>query len=288
MQNDIVLFWIVLAGLLFIDNFVLVPRGGDYLKFGRTGRLNYAPGTRLQARGRDMVLLNPLNPYDRLALTKRSIGPLTPDNLRSSQKLVRDTLGAINLLSLVGSGYLIVLLLLAVLSMWAYFGLVLAFLAGAHVLAWSACLTVIAKHRQVLRLSRPQAFSLSAEALLVPGYLVNLGKRVWLRQSLDLPALTLGLWQLRRMPVDSARELYADRLARRLDDVAFELSLEDASAECESAASEPTQSPLRVSTPPAGQFAPSSPTSPQPQQVLEVWLTNARRCLTTLVPPAGL
>lgn len=288
MAYEISLFWVAIAGLLFIDNLVLVPHGGDYLKVGRLGRFHYEVGTRFKARRRDLVLLNPLNPFDRLVVTQRSIGTLSPEQLHAARKLLRDTLHGVNLLSWLGSGYLAALVLLAVASLQAYFGVVLAALAVVHLLTWAACLYVLVSRQPRLLLSRYQTFSLAVEALLVPGYLVNLGKRVWFRHVLDLAALTLGLRQLRRMPDDSARELYGMRMASRLEDVAYELDLSEVGTSGDTTASRPAQWPSSASTSSAQPPTPPGPVQPRPRQALQAWLTDARRCLTTLAPPAGL
>lgn len=261
MTQQIVLFWVVLWGLLFFDNFVLVPSGGDYLKIGRRARLLYEPRLRLKARRRDLVFLNPLNPFDRLVVTSRAIGAVTAGQLRTARKLLRTSLGGVDLLSWLGSGYLVVLVVLAAVSVQFYFGAVLLVLAVAHLVTWAACLLVMLLHRQRLRLTAAKVAGLALEALLVPGYLVNLGKRVWFKQTLDIAALTVGLREIRRMPEDSARELYCLRMTNRLDEIAYELG-------------------LLVDGPPV------TPCD-QPHHGLQAWLSEARKCLTTSLPVAG-
>jgi hypothetical protein len=218
--HEIALFWLVLAGFLFVDNLVLVPRGGDFLGFGARGRLDYRPGVRFQLRGRDLVVLNPLNPFDRVALTRRAMGFVSGEQLKAARKKVRDTLPVLNTLSCLGCGYLVVLLALASVSFRVHFGQVLAVLLAVHLAVWVAALLVLTAHRGALQLTRRQALAASLEALFVPGYLVNLGKRVWYRQVLDLPAMALGIRQLRRTRDAAQRELYAFNLATRLDELA--------------------------------------------------------------------
>lgn len=247
--HEIPLFWAVLCGLLFIDNGVLVPSGGDCLRFGRAGRLRYEAGGRIEVRRRDLVLLNPFNPFDRAVLTVRSIGALSVRDYRGSLQQLREGQRGANLLSWLGSGYLLVLVLLGVASLAAlYFGVVLAVLAVVHLVVWLASLGVLLRHRAGLGLSGGRVASLMVEALLVPGYLVNLGKRVWFRRSFELPALTLGLWQLGRLQDEHSAELQRLRLGRRIDDIAQSLD-HDATA--------------------------------------QQWFVEARQCLTTSVPPAG-
>ena len=279
MAHESLLFWAVLAGLLFIDNLVLLPSGGDYLRFNRLGHLGYDPGSRLQARQRDLILLNPLNPFDRLTLTTCAIGNLEPSMLRAANRQVRNTLHNTNFLSWIGSGYLLVLAALAAASIWFYFGDILLALLIAHLLTWVAAVALLFIFRETLGLTRFRVFSLALEASLVPGYLVNIGKRVWYRRVLDLPALSLGLRQLRRMPIDSARELYALQLSRRLDEVGLDLNIDD-----ESLVNQNTDDPMETHGPVSGshdkQTATASTSYAEAQRdALRNWLKEARICL---------
>ena len=138
MAYEILVFWAVLAGLLCVDNLVLLPSGGDYLRFSKSGRWGYDPGFRLQARQRDLILLNPLNPFDRLAITNCAIGNLEPSMLRVANRQMRSTLHNVNLLSWVGSVYLLVLTGLGAASIWFYFGDILLALLLVHLLTWVA------------------------------------------------------------------------------------------------------------------------------------------------------
>lgn len=41
MNLEVALFWTIAAGFLIFDNFLLIPVGGDYLRFRRNGKLHY-------------------------------------------------------------------------------------------------------------------------------------------------------------------------------------------------------------------------------------------------------
>lgn len=275
------LFWAVLLGLLCVDNLVLLPSGGDYLRFSESGRWWYDPGFRLQACQRDLILLNPLNPFDRLTITNCAIGDLEPSMLRVANRQMHSTLHTVNLLSWVGSGYLLVLTVLGAASIWFYFGDILLALMLVHILTWIAAVALLVISRETLCLTRFRVFSLALEACLVPGYLVNLGKRVWYRRTLNLPALTLGLRQLHRMPIDSVRELYAMQLSRRLDDVGFDLNIDDDSP-TNLNASEPIETPGPVSGNDSKQTITASTSQAELQrEALRNWLKEARLCLAT-------
>lgn len=287
MVSETLLFWAVLAGLLCIDNLILLPAGTDYLRFNRSGRWRYDPSVRLQAWQRDLIFLNPLNPFDRLAQTDSAIGNLTPQSLRIGRNRMQSTLRHTNLLSLIGSVYLFVLIGLACASLWLYVGHILLILLVAHLATWFAAMAVIATNRQKLCLSRFRALSLAFEAFLVPGYLVNLGKRVWYRRILNLPALSLGLRQLRTMPADSSRELYAMQMTRRLDDLAIDFSIDDKPTHPSGAndTNEPSVEEIRADV---GQIVKTdTPSTKAQREELQNWFKEARQCLATSVQVVG-
>jgi hypothetical protein len=246
MLNSEAVFWAVLASFLVFDNLVLLPAGRDCISVRRDGRFRYDPALRLQARGRDVVFLNPLDTFQRVVVSSQVGGMLAPRAFRAGRRLVRDLLPAVNLLSTLGAVYLALLSAMAVSSLVLYFGDVLIGLACAHLSFWICALVLLVRRRPALHLSGYQTAALAAESLFVPGYLVNLGKRVMLRQQLAVPALAIGLRQLAGMPDDPARELYHLQMARRLDEYSAESGFDDV-----------------------------PPDSPD----LRTWLEQARRCL---------
>ncbi|MET0335697.1 MAG: hypothetical protein ABW190_15600 [Rhizobacter sp.] len=246
--QEIPLFWAMVCGLLFIDNCVLLPAGGDCLRFGRAGRLRYELGLRIEVLRRDMVVLNPFNPFDRAVVTTRSIGAVGVPEFRSAVKQVQASRAGANALSWLGCVYLVVLAVLAAASGAVYFGFVLAVFAVMHLVFWGVALTLLVRRRATLGLSGSRVLSLAIEALFVPGYLVNLGKRVWFKRSFELPAVTLGLRQLGRLRDEGSHELQRGRLSRRLDEIGHSLDV-------------------------------GSPT--------HQWFLEAQQCLTASTPPAG-
>jgi len=66
---------------------------------------------------------------------------------------------------------------------------------ATHILAWALALAMLLLPRPSLELSGGR----TAEALFVPAYTIKLRKRVWFRRTLDLPALAVGLRELRRV-----------------------------------------------------------------------------------------
>jgi hypothetical protein len=222
--HEIALFWAVVAAFLVADNLVLLPRGGDVMRFGFNGRLRYPSAARLQVLRRDLIVLNPLDPFDRLVATSRSIGSWSAGEHRTAMRALHRSLTGANMLSMLGIVYLVALAGLAVLSFRMPFGTVLLMLLATHLLAWTIALALLLVARSGLGLSAGRLAGLAAEALFVPAYTVNLGKRVWFRRTLDLPALALGLRELRHAGEDARRDLLAYGLLQRLDAIAEELS----------------------------------------------------------------
>lgn len=287
MVDDVQLFWLALAGFWLFDNLVLVPKGHDYLKFGMSGRLRYEPGARLQARSRDLVFLNPLDPFDRLILTAQIAGPVPPLQFRASQRVLRAGLAHVNRLSWAGSCYLLVVVLLASASPWLDFGHVLLGLALAHAATWATTLAILILGRQSLHLAPHQIFSLAAEAVLVPGHVVNMAKRVGRKHTLPVPGLSLGLRSLRRMKDNPQRELFTQQFVRRLEDVALDMGLDFPAIEATSSDGGESSEALRA---PPGQ-APDAATGGgnfrAPESDLHAWFQEARKCLTTSVKSVG-
>jgi len=215
--SEIVLFWAVAAGFLIADNLRLIPSGGDYLRFGRKGVLRYEPAARLEARGRDLIFLNPLNLFHRAVLTSVVLGRLEPRQLRAARQKVRRAVPTLNLLSWLGTLYLVLAVALASLSMRFSSALVLATFLGLHVVFWALSASVLVWRRKTLGLSGSQLAVFVAEGLFVPAYTINLGKRLWFKHTLELPALTLGLRQGKALRDERDKELVVHQLGQRLD-----------------------------------------------------------------------
>lgn len=228
MPGEIVLFWVVATGFLIADNVVLLPAGCDYLRLKASGRFVYDASARLEARGRELVMLNPVNLFHRAAVTTRTLGRVDRRTFRAERQGVLRALSTLNLLSWMGYAYLAATVALASLSFALYFGTVLALFLMLHLVCWAAMSALLVRRRRRLMLSGPKTWVLVIEALLVPAYTINLGKRVWAQRRVDLPAMTLGIRQARRTRHDADRELLVHQLLQRL--ALIEASLPDAEA----------------------------------------------------------
>lgn len=228
MISDIALFWAVIAGFLVADNFLLIPRGGDFLRFDRSGAFKYDPLSRLQAMGRDLVFLNPLNLFDRAAITSSCIGKINASQFRKARHKVRSALPRLDVFAWVGYAYLLAVMVLAVAStrVGVGFELVLFVFIVCHAVFWLLTTSMLLAWRHSLALSDYQTFVYATEALFVPAYNINMSKRLWFRHTLDLPALALGLHQLKSVKDESSREFYVYKLGKRLDDLEADLEME--------------------------------------------------------------
>lgn len=217
-MNEVALFWLVLCAFLVADNLVLLPPGGDYLRLDAAGRLRYEPGQRLEARGRGLLLLNPLNAFSFVIPTTRAMAGSAPVPWRAALRDARALRRAVRVLGWIGSAYLLAIAAALVLTWHLHFGAVLLLLLAAHLLAWSAAAMVLWRQREAFGLTPARAWGLMAEALFVPSHTVHLGKRAAHRQAADLPALNVGLRALRRMPEGPDRDLFVHGMLARVDD----------------------------------------------------------------------
>jgi hypothetical protein len=260
--SEIVLFWVVAVGFLLADNLVLLPVGADVLRFGRRGRLVYEPGSRLEARGQELIMLNPINLFDRAAVTNRALGKVDGRSFGAARRQIRRSLLLLNVFSWLGYAYLLTAVALASLSFEAHFGSVLVSFLLTHIVFALIASVVLVLRRHDLALSPYQTFVHVVEALLVPAYTINLGKRLWHKQVLNLPAMTLGIRQAKRAKNEAERELLMHQLQERLALMEMNLADEAPKAEMQGEAVPPSRQ--------NGQDQPSTP---------KELITEARACL---------
>ena len=217
MPSEAALFWLVVAAFLFFDNLIIVPHGCDLLRFGRRGQLRYDASGRLTAAGREMVLLNPLNLFDRGLVTTRCFGDIDARQWRRTRSLVGSALPTLNAFSSLGYAYLVLVVFLAALSFQIGFTPALVAFVGLHFLVWSVATSALVLWRSRLQLTRTEAFSSSVEAFFVPAYLMNLGKRLIYKKRVAVSALGLGLRELKRMQDEDERMAFTLKMKNRLD-----------------------------------------------------------------------
>lgn len=228
MPHETALFWMVVAGFLFVDNLIIVPRGCELLRFDRAGFLRYDAASRLTAAGRELVLLNPLNLFDRGLVTTRCFGDVEPGQWRHGRSLLRSSLPTLNVFSLLGYVYMVLVVGLAYISFQTGFTPALIAFALLHLMVWAICLIVLITQRRALQLTGYEVFSYAAEAIFVPAYLMNLGKRLVSKRRVGISALGLGLRELKYTEDEDLRSLLGSRLKERLEVLEMTLGQEAA------------------------------------------------------------
>lgn len=217
MPSETALFWLVVAAFLFFDNLIIVPQGCDLLRFGRRGKLRYEASSRLSAAGKEIVLLNPLNLFDRGLVTTRCFGDVDPRQWRQGRALVSSALPTLNGFSSLGYAYMVIVVFLAALSFRIGFTPALIGFVVLHLVVWSVAVAALVVRRRQLQLTGYETFSSAAEALFVPAYLMNLGKRLIYKKRVAISALGLGLRELQRTVDEDDRAGLTLKLASRLD-----------------------------------------------------------------------
>ena len=82
---------------------------------------------------------------------------------------------------------------------------------------WVAAVVVLIVRRRQLLLSGSGVLGAAAEALFVPAYLMNLGKRLIYKRRVGISALGLGIRQLKRTVNEDDRDELALKLTGRLE-----------------------------------------------------------------------
>lgn len=274
MPHEQALFWLVVASFLYFDNLIFIPLGCELLRFGRRGNIRYDASSRITAAGKEVVLLNPLNPFDRGLITTRCFGNVDRGHWRDGRIWLKKVLPTLNDLSLLGSIYMIAVLLFALCSVHWGFTLALAAFIVMHVIIWAICMTLVIRRRQLLELSGYGVFVCAAEAMLVPAYLMNMGKRVIYKRRVGISALGLGLREMQRTTDEDERMLWAVRLKDRLD--VLELSLgEEASPFADGVDAPETQDQGQAKA----QGVAAVPATPGRLTATQSWIVEVKACL---------
>lgn len=271
MPSEAALFWLVVAAFLFFDNLIIVPHGCDLLRVGRKGKLRYDASRRLTAAGREMVLLNPLNLFDRGLVTTRCFGDVDPRHWRRSCALVSAAVPTLNGFCSLGYAYLVVVVFLAALSFQIGFTPALIAFMGLHLLVWSIATVALVLRRARLQLTGHEAFVSSVEALFVPAYLMNLGKRLVYKKRVAVSALGLGLRELKRTQDEDDRAGLTLQMKNRLDMLEMAQGYEVAEDESKTLDPQDTR---------AGELGSAGAAELNHLSATQQWIMEARACLT--------
>jgi hypothetical protein len=277
--SDEHLFWLVLLSFWVVENGVLLPSGSDYLRVSSRGRIRYDPAQRLQVLGRDLVFSNPLNPFDRILVTSAIGGPIQRAAYKELLQTVKLKQAPSDLLSWIGCIYLLMLVLHLGASTAVHFGSVLMSLLACHVLLLVAVGYVVMQNRSALMLTPVRVAGLLLELLLVPGYMPNIGKRLWAREKANVPALAIGLRVVSSKGRDDLDVLSLHRLSARLSEYALTTGYVPGT---ESSGQSPSDTLQRDCAMVASGHLGSSNAAAN-----SAWIEEAELCLKTLVPTDG-
>ena len=275
MPIDTALFWLVVAGFLVFDNLIFVPSGADLLRFGRDGRLRYDVAPRLTAAGKEIVFLAPLNLFDRGLVTTQCFGDVDACRWRDNCRWLISALPILNALSALGYAYMLIAASLVVATFYVGFTPVLVAFVAAHLAVWILATVVLVSRRHALQLSGYDTLAACAEVLFVPGYLMNVGKRLVYKRRVEISSLGLGIRALKRTRDEDERELGTTRLLERLDILEMvqghEVNLHSDKPQPDHAEAEATDVPETLHE--RDEHSMLSPT--------QMWIQKARSCLTT-------
>jgi hypothetical protein len=272
MPSETALFWLVVAAFLFFDNLIFVPRGCDLLRFGRRGHLRFDASTRLTAAGKEVVLLNPLNLFDRGLVTTRCFGDVDPSQWKQGRSLVSSALPTLNGFCWLGYAYLLLVALLAALSFRVGFTPALIGFVALHLVVWMVAVIALTLQRHHLQLSSTGVLGAAAEALFVPAYLMNLGKRLTYKKRVAISALGLGLRELKRVVDRDVREDFSRKLSNRMDMLEMTQGYEADEACTMDASTWDTR---------AGDLGAASSAVLNHLSVTQQWILEVRACLKT-------
>jgi hypothetical protein len=273
MSSETAIFWLVVAAFLFFDNLIIVPNGCDLLRLGRDGVLRYEASSRLTAGGREVVLLNPLNLFDRALVTTTCFGNVDRLKWRDVRAPITAALPILNIFCAIGYLYLVLVVFLPIVSFWSGFTLALIGFVTLHLVTWLVAAAVFIFGRHQLQLRASEALGSAAEALFVPGYLINLGKRLLYKKRVDVSSLGIGLRDLKRFKDCDDREELALKLLRRLEELEITFGHE-VDEDCLGRAAAP------MSVEP-GNFVPKSEAGRPMLNGTQQWIQEVRICLKT-------
>lgn len=272
MPSETTLFWLVVAAFLFFDNLIIVPHGCDLLRFGRRGVLRYDASRRLTAAGKELVLLNPLNLFDRGLITTRCFGDVEPRQWKRARSMVGSALPTLNGFSALGCVYLVLVVCLAALSFWSGFTPALIGFVVLHLVVWLVAVAALVLRRHQLKLSGSGVLGAAAEALFVPAYLMNLGKRLTHKKRVAISALGLGLRELKRVVDGDDREELTRKLSNRMEMLEMTQGHESDEASTNDVGPWDTR---------AGELGAASSAELNHLSATQQWILEVKACLTT-------
>ena len=197
-MNETLLFWMVLFGFLVFDNFIFIQHGKDFVSINKNGRLIYKSRTRTLLMGRDVLVLNPFNLFDRVICTNKLNLIETRDFYKREVTSLRNFIRSLTIFVYVGWAYFGFLIVCCYLSFSVNFEFVVVPLLICHLATWiitSIALYFWNKNKTITTIKLATQI---LENLLVPAYIVNLNRKLIQHLSLEISSIHFYYRNLKR------------------------------------------------------------------------------------------
>jgi hypothetical protein len=197
-MNETLLFWIVLFGFLFLDNFVIVQHGKDSVSINKIGRLIYKSRTRTFLMGRDVLILNPFNLFDRVVCTNKFKLIENRNQYKSEITSLRTYIRSLTTFVVVGWAYMFCLVTCCYFSFSINFEFVVIPLIVCHLTAWLITSSALYFWNKNKTLTTAKLITQIVENLFVPAYIVNLNRKLMAHISMDISSIHFYVRNLKR------------------------------------------------------------------------------------------
>jgi hypothetical protein len=197
-MNETLLFWMVLFGFLVFDNFILVQHGKDFVTINKNGRLIYKSRTRTLLMGKDVLVLNPFNLFDRVVCTNKLNLIETRDFYKREVTSIRNFISSLTIFVYVGWMYIGCLIVCCYLSFSVNFEFVVIPLLICHFTAWMITSIALYFWNKNKTISTTKLATQILENLFVPAYIVNLNRKLIQHLSLDISSIRFYVRNLKR------------------------------------------------------------------------------------------
>ncbi len=195
---------------------MLIPRGSDVFKLKGKRGIKPLLSPRLTLFGKEVFLLNPLNPNSQVLTTSVCFGDVPPKQYKQTLKKISNLYLSTKKFALIGGIYSIAGILLCFLSYQVPFIFVLMVFLIVHLVFWLICIILLFNSSITNFLKKSELISISIEALLVPAHIMNLPKKIYFKVSIDVPSVGFSLRELKGLPDEEERQYFTRQLIERI------------------------------------------------------------------------
>jgi hypothetical protein len=211
--NETLLFWGVLFAFLLFDNLISIGRDVDCLNVSRKGKLSYKLRNRQIFGGKEIILLNPLNLFDRIIFSSKVTASENVAEYKRELRGIERTAKKINFFVYLGYFYLLILIVNCYASLALSFEAIAIELIVCHVVTWVVAVMSVFFLVRDDSLPVRMITIILIEALFVPAYLVNLNKKILVLRKSSICPVRLCVRRFKTVP-EYERELVRYELSR--------------------------------------------------------------------------